>query len=225
MSFFNVIRWITWKDLISEFRNRENFSSMLFFALIVVLIFSFSFSMDQTSGREQIPGIIWVAFTFTGMIGLGKSFAAELHNDCLDSLQFSPAQKGAVFIGKFLANLLFLLFVELLLFPMFVLLFNLEVLEKLPTILVIFLGGSVGLSAVGTLFSAMTVQIRAREVMLPILLLPLAVPLIIGGVEATAGVLRGDPFLLYAHWIRLLFAFDVIFLVVSFWAFEWILDT
>ncbi|HET6369604.1 MAG TPA: heme exporter protein CcmB [Nitrospiria bacterium] len=225
MLFFNVVRWIAWKDLISEIRNRESFSSMFFFALIVILIFSFSFSMDQSAARELIAGIIWVAFTFTGIIGLGKSFTAELQNDCLEGLIISPAPKGAVYIGKLLANLLFLLAVELVLFPLFVVFFNLEVLDKLPLILIIFAFGSLGLSAVGTLFSAMTVQIRAREVMLPILLLPLAIPLVIGAVEATRGALRGDPLFLYQQWLQLLAVFDLVFLVVSFWAFEWVLES
>ena len=90
MTFFNVIRWIVWKDLVTELRNRETISSMLFFALIVILIFSFSFSMDQQAAREVIAGIIWVAFAFTGIIGLGKSFSAELQNDCLEALQLFP---------------------------------------------------------------------------------------------------------------------------------------
>lgn len=225
MHFFSVIRWIAWKDLISEIRSRETFSSMFFFALNVILIFSFSFSMDQGAAKELIAGIIWVAFTFTGIIGLGKSFSSELQNDCLDGLQLSPASKGAIFLGKLVANLLFMIIVELMLFPLFVVFFNLDVLDKIPLVLVIFLLSTLGLSAIGTLFSAMTVQIRAREVMLPILLLPMAVPLIIGAVEATRGVLKGDPIAFYRTWIELLIVYDIIFVIVSFWSFEWIMES
>lgn len=198
---------------------------MLFFALIVILVFSFSFSMDQDAARQLIAGIIWVAFTFTGIIGLGKSFTSELQNDCLESLQMCPAPKGAIYLGKVAANFLFMLSVEILLFPLFVLFFNLDVIEAVGTLLIIFFLATLGLSAVGTLFSALTVQIRAREVMLPVLLLPLAVPVMIAAVEATRGALSGDPFSFYSQWIQLLIIFDIIFTVVSFWLFEFILDS
>ena len=225
MPFFNVIRWVAWKDLISEVRSRETISSMFFFALIVIMVFSFSFSMDQEAARELIAGIIWVAFAFTGIIGLGKSFSAELQNDCLEHLQISPASKGAIYLGKLAANFLFMLIVEVILFPMFVIFFNLDVVAELPMLLLIFALATLGLSTVGTLFSAMTVQIRAREVMLPILLLPLAVPVMIAAVEATRGALNGDPLSLYGNWLQLLAVFDIVFTVLSFWAFEWIMDS
>ncbi|MFQ5579600.1 MAG: heme exporter protein CcmB [Nitrospiria bacterium] len=224
MRFFNVIRWIAWKDLLSEVRNRENISSMFFFALIVIFIFSFSFSLDPKTIQEVMPGIIWVAFGFTAIIGLGKSFLAEVRNDCMEYFQILPVPKGAIYLGKFVGNVLFMLAVETFLFPLFVLFFNLDILEQFPQFLLIFVVATVGLSALGTLFSALTVQIRAREVMFPILLLPMAVPIFIGAVESTRGVFNGDPFALYSHWIQLLMVFDLIFVVVSFWIFEFILD-
>ncbi len=224
MNFFRAIGWIVWKDLISEIRSRENISSMFFFALVVILIFSFSFSMDLQAAKDLMPGLIWVAFAFSGILGLGKSFSVELQNDCLEYLQASPTPPGAIYLGKLAANLVFMFIVEVILFPLFVIFFNLDVVEKLPLLLLIFLAGTIGLSSLGTLFSAMTVQIRAREVMLPLLLLPLAVPVIIGSVEATRGALNGDPFELYQHWMELLIVFDVIFTVVSFWVFDFILD-
>ena len=224
MTFFNVIRWIVWKDLATELRNRETISSMLFFALIVILIFSFSFSMDQQAAREVIAGIIWVAFAFTGIIGLGKSFSAELQNDCLEALQMVPESKGAIYLGKMTANFLFIFIVEILLFPMFIIFFNLNVVEEISLLLLIFFLATVGLSAVGTLFSALTVQVRAREVMLPILLLPLVVPVMIAAVEATKGALSGDLLTMYSQWLELLAIFDVIFTVVSFWMFEFVMD-
>ena len=224
MTFFNVIRWIVWKDLVTELRNRETISSMLFFALIVILIFSFSFSMDQQAAREVIAGIIWVAFAFTGIIGLGKSFSAELQNDCLEALQMVPESKGAIYLGKVVANFSFMFVVEILLFPMFMIFFNLNVVEEISLLLLIFFLATVGLSAVGTLFSALTVQVRAREVMLPILLLPLVVPVMIVAVEATKGALHGDPLTMYSQWLELLAIFDIIFTVVSFWMFEFVMD-
>lgn len=224
MSFFSAIRLIIWKDLLSELRSRESLSSMLFFALAVILIFSFSFSTDQQAVKTLIAGVMWVAFGFTGIIGLGKSFTIELQNDCLESLHISPIPKGAIYLGKLLANLVFILCVELILLPLFVIFFNLDVLGKLPVLLVIMIGGTMGLSALGTLFSAMTAQIRAREVMLPILLLPFSAPVFIGAVEATRGVLSGEPLSLYRMWIDLLLVYDVIFVVLSFWFIDFVLD-
>ncbi len=224
MPFFNVIKWIVWKDLLSEVRNRENLSSMFFFALIVILIFSFSFSMDAKVLEVVMPGIIWVAFGFTAVIGLGRSFLPESQNDCMEYLQIAPISKGAIYLGKFIGNLLFLLSVEAVLYPLFIIFFNLNILENLPQILLISLLATVGLSALGTLFSALTVHIRAREVMFPILLMPLAVPILIGAVESTRGAFGGDPFSLYRHWVELLAVFDVVFVLISFWVFEFILD-
>jgi heme exporter protein B len=224
MKFIEILGWIAWKDIISEVRSRENISSMLFFALVVILIFSFSFSMDLKSAEDLMPGIIWVAFAFSGILGLGKSFTVELQNDCLQALRINPTPPGAIYLGKLLGNLIFMLIVEALLFPLFVVFFNLDVVENLGMLLIIFFAGTLGLSSLGTLFSAMTVQIRAREVMLPILLLPLAVPVMIGSVEATRGALTGDPLDFYRHWLELLLIFDVIFTVISFWVFDFILD-
>lgn len=224
MRFFNVIRSIFYKDILSEIRNRENISSMLFFALAVILIFSFSFSMDAKTTLELMPGIIWVAFGFTGIIGLGKSFLTEVHNDCMEYLQMAPVPKGAIYLGKLAGNVFFMLMAEIILLPLFIVFFNLEILDKLPVLLLIFLFATVGLSTLGTLFSALTVQVRAREVMFPVLLLPLAVPVFIGAVEATRGAMAGDPFALYDHWIWLLGIYDLIFVLVAFWIFDFILD-
>ena len=224
MIFFRVIRWIVWKDLISEIRSRENISSMFFFALIIILIFSLSLSMDQEMVKEMIPGILWIAFSFTGIIGLGKSFLVETQNDCMENLLMAPIPKGAVYLGKLLGNFLFMLVVEIVIFPLFIIFFNLDIFGQIPMIMLICFLGTLGLAAMGTLLSAMTVQIKAREVMFPLMLLPLVVPVIIGAVEATKGALNGDPLKLYQQWIQLLAVFDLVFLIVSYWLFEFILE-
>ena len=224
MIFFRVIRWIVWKDLISEIRSRENISSMFFFALIIILIFSLSLSMDQEMVKEMIPGILWIAFSFTGIIGLGKSFLVETQNDCMENLLMAPIPKGAVYLGKLLGNFLFMLVVEIIILPLFVIFFNLDIFGQIPMIMLICFLGTLGLAAMGTLLSAMTVQIKAREVMFPLMLLPLVVPVIIGAVEATKGALNGDPLQLYQQWFQLLAVFDLVFLIVSYWLFEFILE-
>ncbi|HSG04792.1 MAG TPA: heme exporter protein CcmB, partial [Nitrospiria bacterium] len=160
MSFFRIIRWVAWKDLLSELRSRETISSMFFFALIVILIFSFSFSMDQETAHAVMPGIMWVAFVFTGIIGLGKSFLVELQNDCLENLQMSPVSRGTIYLGKLLSNFIFMVIVEVVLFPLFVVFFNLNIIDQFPILMLVLVLGTLGVSVVGTLFSAMTVQIR-----------------------------------------------------------------
>jgi heme exporter protein B len=224
--FFDLIKWIVWKDILSEMRSRETVSSLFFFALNVILIFSFSFSTDGDVTLTLMPGLIWVAFGFTSVLGLGKSFLSETHNDCLSYLQMAPAPKGAIYLGKCGANLILMLVVEIILIPLFVLFFNLEILsvDKLLFLLLVCLLATIGLSSLGTLFSALTVQTRAREVMFPLLLFPLEVPVFIGSVESTRGVLNGDPFFLYQHWIELLVVFDLVLTIASFWMFEFILD-
>ncbi|MCC6543905.1 MAG: heme exporter protein CcmB [Nitrospirae bacterium] len=224
MIFFRVIRWIVWKDLLSEIRSRENISSMFFFALIIILIFSLSLSMDTEMVKEMIPGILWIAFSFTGIIGLGKSFLVETQNDCMENLLMAPIPKGAVYLGKLLGNFLFMLVVEIIIFPLFVIFFNLDIFGQIPMIMLICFLGTLGLAAMGTLLSAMTVQIKAREVMFPLMLLPLVVPVIIGAVEATKGAINADPLKLYQQWIQLLAVFDLVFLIVSYWLFEFILE-
>lgn len=224
MNFFRVIRLIVWKDGLSELRSRENISSMFFFALLTLFIFNFSLPLDQRAAQELAPGLIWIAFSFTGIIGLGRAFLAERENDCLEALLIAPAPKGALYLGKLLGNFLFMLTVEILLFPLFVLFLNLEVGGGLGLLLLVFILGTLGLAALGTLFSAMMVQVRAREVMFPILMLPLAVPVMIASVQATAGILHGSPWAQYGSWISLLAVFDLIFIVIAFWTFEFILE-
>ncbi len=148
----------------------------------------------------------------------------ELQNDCLEYLQMSPVSRGTIYLGKLFSNFIFMLIVEIVLFPLFVVFFNLSIIDQFPTLMLVLVLGTLGIATVGTLFSAMTVQIRAREVMLPILLLPVIVPVLIGAVEATRSALNGDPIELYSQWIQLLAVFDLIFIIVSFWVFEFILD-
>ena len=218
----NVIRWIVWKDLICELRNRENLAAMLFFALNILLVFSFSFAMDDLTGI--LPGLIWTAFGFTSIVGLGRSFVPEVQNDCVEYYQILPVHKGAIYLGKLVGNLLFMMLVTAALVPLLILFFNIDFGGAPAILLLVWLAGTAGLAILGTLFSALTSRIRAREVMFPLLLLPLSVPVFIGAVEATRGALAGDPLSHYRHWVDLLLIFDGIFVIVSFWVSELILD-
>jgi heme exporter protein B len=209
------------KDLALEGRSREMISSMFIFALIVILVFSFSFELRIEQASQVAPGVLWVAITFAGMLGLARSFVLERDQGCLDGLLLCPVDRGIIYLGKMVSNLLFISMTEAILLPLYLALFDLPFhLLLLPIVLL----GTLGFSAVGTLVSAMTVHARAREVMLPILLFPLVMPALIAAVKLTGGVLDGQAWPEMRRWMQLLTGFDVIFVVVSYVAFEYVVE-
>lgn len=210
------------KDVLAELRTKEMLSSMLVFALLVVVIFNFAFQLKAAEMRELGPGVLWVAFTFGGVLGLNRSFAIEKERGCLQGLMLAPVDRSGIYVAKMVGNLVFMSLVESITLPVFWVLFNLSVFP-FSLIPVIFLG-TLGFVAVGTLFAAMTVNTRAREVMLPVLLLPVAVPVIVAAVRATGSVLAGEPLSAVQGWLQLLIACDVIYLVLSFLTFEYVIE-
>jgi heme exporter protein B len=209
------------KDLALQSRSREMFNSMFIFALIVILVFSFSFELRVEQVSKVAPGVLWVAFTFAGMLGLSRSFILESDQGCLDGLLLCPVDRSVIYFGKMLSNLLFISMTEVVILPLYLALFNLSFeLLLLPVMML----GTIGFSAVGTLVSAMTVHARAREVMLPILLFPIVMPVLIAAVKLTGGILDGQPWAEMGHWLQLLVGFDVIFLAVSFMAFDYVVE-
>lgn len=209
------------KDLALEKRSREMLSSMFIFGLIVILLFSFSFDLRVERVNQVAPGMLWVAFTFAGMLGLARSFVLERDQGCLDGLLLCPVDRSVLYVGKMLSNLIFISLAEAIILPLCFALFNLPF---RPLVLPIILLGTFGFSAVGTLVSAMTVHARAREVMLPILLFPLVMPALIAAVKLTAGVLDGQAWSEMRNWLQLLVGFDIIFSVLSYLAFEYIVE-
>jgi heme exporter protein B len=209
------------KDLALEKRSREMLSSMFIFGLIVILLFSFSFDLRVERVNQVAPGMLWVAFTFAGMLGLARSFVLERDQGCLDGLLLCPVDRSILYVGKMLSNLIFISLAEAIILPLCFALFNLPF---RPLVLPIILLGTLGFSAVGTLVSAMTVHARAREVMLPILLFPLVMPALIAAVKLTAGVLDGQAWSEMRNWLQLLVGFDIIFSVLSYMAFEYIVE-
>jgi heme exporter protein B len=209
------------KDLALERRSREMISSMFIFALIVILIFSFSFDLAVERVTAVAPGVLWVAITFAGMLGLARSFVLERDQGCLDGLLLCPVDRSLLYLGKMLGNLIFISLTEAIILPLCFALFNLRFhVLLLPVILL----GTLGFSAVGTLVSAMTVHARAREVMLPILLFPLVMPALIAAVKLTGGILEGQTWTEMRNWLQLLVGFDVIYFVLSYLAFEYIVE-
>ena len=212
---------IVYKDLSLEKRSREMISSMLIFALIVILVFSFSFDLRVETNNQVAPGVLWVAITFAGMLGLARSFVLERDQGCLDGLLLCPVDRSTLYLGKMLSNLIFISITQVFIVPLAFALFNLPFRLLLLPILLL---GTLGFSAVGTLVSAMTVHARAREVMLPILLFPVVMPVIIAAVRLTAGIMDAQPWAEVRHWMQLLVGFDVIFVVVSYVAFEYVVE-
>ncbi len=215
---------ITWKDMLSEFRSRETITSMLIFCLIVVVIFNFMFEPGSTLVREMIPGILWVAITFAGILGLNRSFIYEVDQGCMLGLLLCPVDHYILYLGKMLGNFLFMLIMEIIIIPLMIVLFNLSMINiLLPFMLIIFLG-TLGFAAVGTLLSAISVNTRAREILLPILLFPIAIPILLAAVKATGSLINEATITNALSWIKILTGFDIIFLVISCLLFEYVVE-
>jgi heme exporter protein B len=219
----NTLLAILWKDLVSEWRSRDRIVAMALFSFLVVVVLHFALpGADPAEVRRVAPGLLWVAYLFAALLGLNRAFALELENDSLSALAMAPADRGFVFLGKAAANFVLLAVVQFATAVVFGLAFALDLVPvALPLAGVVALG-SLGICSVGTLFAAVAVRTRYREVMLPLLILPLLVPVLLGAVSATASLLQGDriPFAT----IQLLVVTDAVFLIVSFLGFEYVLD-
>lgn len=213
---------ILWKDLLAELRTRELLGGMVIFALLVLLIFNFAFDLRIDNVGSVAPGVLWVAFTFAGILGLGRSFILEKDRGALDGLLAAPIDRSAIYLAKLLGNLIFMSVVEVIALPVFTAFFNFGV--ATPELALIVFLGTAGFAAVGTLFSAMAANTRAREVMLPIMIFPISVPVVIASVEATALALSGGPFAGRVGWLELLAAFDLIFGILCFVVFDYVVE-
>jgi heme exporter protein B len=222
MSFWHAVAAIVAKDVTAELRTRETLSAMLVFALLVLVVFSFAFELRVDNVLQIAPGVLWVAFSFAGVLGLNRSFITERDNGCIEGLMLTPVDRGALYLGKLLGNTLFMLVSEALILPLFAVLFDVPILN--PALWLIVVLGTVGFASVGTLFAAMAVSTRAREVMLPILLFPVLVPVIIAATKSMGLILDGSSWAGIQPWLRLLLAFDVIFSVLAFLGFEYVFE-
>ncbi|MCU0512776.1 MAG: heme exporter protein CcmB [Anaerolineae bacterium] len=215
---FSIIR----KDLLAELRSRELVGTMLMFALLSVLIFSFALELDRVARQEAISGVLWVTIIFGSILGLNRSMGMERDNGNMDAMLLAPISRPAIFAGKFLGNLLFTLVVGLLLLPLTTILYNISVISG--WMLVILGLGIFGFCVTGTLIATMTVQTRAREALLPIALLPVALPLLLAAVKATTAILNNVPFADWGTWAQILLVIDVVYLVVCVLAFEYVIE-
>lgn len=220
--FLKAMGAIIRKDLAAEWRSRELFSAMLVFALLVILIFNFALELDARARTSVTSGVLWVSFAFAGTLGLNRSMAIEKDRGCLDGLLLAPVDRAVIYFGKAIGNLIFMLIVELIVLPIYSVLYNINLFH--PGLLMVVLLGSIGYVAVGTLLSAMAVQTRTRDILLPILLFPLVIPVLIAAVKASAGFLQGFSISEVQNWINLLIVYDVIFIAISFMIFDYVVE-
>lgn len=221
--YFNDISAIVWKDVVSEFRTREMLISMFMLAVLIMIIFIFSIHLGKVKALDVAPGVLWVAIIFAGTLGLNRSFLSEKENDCILGIMVTPIDRSAIYLGKMISNLIFITLMEIFIFPVFIVFFNLAIPNFGGVILIIFLG-SLGFVACGTLLSTMSATSGKLRYMLPILLYPLILPIVIAAVQSTGALLYGKPLSESMAWLKLLMAFDIIYITVSLLIFEHTLE-
>jgi heme exporter protein B len=221
-SFLRAVAAVVWKDLAAELRSRELISAMLVFALLVIIIFNFALELDAKARYSVTSGVLWVTFAFAGTLGLNRSMSMEKDRGCLDGLLLAPVDRSAIYFGKALGNLAFMLIVEAIVLPVYSLLYNQNLF--VPGLLLVILLGSIGYVMVGTLLSSMAVQTRTREILLPILLFPIVLPILIAAVKGSSGFLQGLDLSDIMPWINLMLVYDVIFTAVAFMTFDYIVE-
>jgi heme exporter protein B len=222
--FFKQAGAIFWKDVLTEFRTKDALTSMLLFGLLVILMFHFAFEPDSLEIERYGAGLLWMTFVFAGMLGMNRTFAGERENDSLQGLMLAPISWGAIYLGKMLASLLFMLIAEAVILSCFAVFFNFDLLPRIGWMLTITLLGTLGFASVGTIVAAISMNTRMSEVMLPILLLPIALPVVIGAVESTAAIFTDPPGEGLAFWFRFLIVFNIIFVTLPLMLFDFVLE-
>jgi heme exporter protein B len=220
--FLNSMGAVVWKDLAAEWRSRELISAMLVFALLVIFIFNFALELNPTQRAGVTSGVLWVTFVFAGTLGLNRSLAVEKDRGCLDGLLLAPVDRTAIYFGKALSNFVFMLLTAAIVLPVYSILYNTNLFQ--PGLIAVILLGSEGYVAVGTLLAAMSVQTRTRDILLPILLFPVIIPVLVAAVKASSGFLQGLPMEEITPWLNLLIVYDVVFTAVAFMVFEFVVE-
>ncbi len=213
---------LAWKDVLLEIRSRDIVVSVLVFAVLVIVIFNFALDPTPQMVALVAPGILWVSFMFGGVLGLSRSFGLEKDSGNIHALMLAPVGRDVIFFGKLLGNFLFMTVIEAAVYPIFAVLFNLSL--WIPELIPVALLATLGVATVGTMFAAMAVNTRSREVLLPLLFFPVVMPTLVAAVEATGFIIRGDSGNDLLQWIPLIAVFDAIFLVVCPIAFNAIIE-
>jgi heme exporter protein B len=222
MNFWRAVIAIVWKDIRAELRTKDIFSSMFVFALLTVILFNFAFELRVPDMKMVVPGIVWVAISFAGTLGLNRAFVIEQDKGSLAGLLLAPVDRAAIYFGKLIGNLLFMFVVEIIILPLVMIFYNLSLLS--PEHLLVLLLGTYGFAAVGTVFAAIAVNTRAREVMLPILLFPVLLPVLIAGVKMTGALLDGELLGSLGNWLQIVVVYDVGFTVVAYLTFGYVME-
>ena len=222
--FLRIALAVAGKDLRVEHRSKTALISAIAFAALVLVIFNFARDAAVVSREMLAPSVLWITFTFSGVIALNRSFTLEKENAALDGLLLAPVSRGALFLGKYLANLAFVFTVEAVALPLFVIFFGVDLSSSLLGILVTAFVATIGFVAAGTVFAAMTVRTRFAELMMPLLLLPFLLPPVIGAVQATSRLLAGRPMSEIGGWLRILGFYDLVFITVCLLLFPALMD-
>ena len=222
MSLAAVTRSSLLKDLRLEWRSKDAINSMLFFALLVVVIFSFAFNPNAEESRHIAGGLFWVAFLFAAVVALNQTWARELRNQVLDAYRVSPAPANALFLAKAIGNCLFVTILEALMAPLFIVFYNLRSVGPPWQLVVVTVLGTWALVVNGTFFAALSIRTRNREIMLPLILFPISIPALLAMVDATTSILTGDASPRF--WIQLLTVYDVVFTTVCFALFDMVIN-
>jgi heme exporter protein B len=221
---FMQIAAIFIKDLKSEWRMREIFTSMFVFAVLVVVVFNFAIGADPELIRKVAPGVLWVALLFATVLGLQRAAQMEHDDDCLSGVLLAMGERSALFIAKTAGNMLYLLLITVCILPLFSIWFRINILPYIVPLSVVLLLGMLGFSVIGTLFSVITLNIRTREIMLPLLFLPISIPLTIASVYATANLIVGKSLRDITDYLTLMGVFDIVFLVIALLVFDTVVE-
>jgi heme exporter protein B len=224
VSFTRRALVVAWKDLLVERRSKETLNALLFFSLLLLFVFQFALGPDRERLAGVLPGVLWLGFILSALLALGRTFLLEREHDCWEGLLLAPGDKSAIYLGKLGANLTLMAVVETLVLALFVIFFDIDLTRAFPGLVLVVALGTVGLGAVGTLFAAMTAHVRAREVLFPVLLLPVQIPVLLATVKATEALLLGEPLGAVAHWVKLLVAADVMYVVIGLLTFDVVLE-
>lgn len=220
--FWATVSAMVWKDVLAELRTKDVITSVLAFAFLSMIIFNFALRPSPQLAPAVAPGVLWVAITFAGVLGLNRTFVLEKDMGNLHGLILTPTGRDALYVGKMLGSLAFMLVAEAVLLPFFAILFNVSPFR--PALILVVLLATVGFAAMGTLFSAMSVNTRSREIMLPMLFFPMVLPIIIGAVVASEAALAGEPWSEMVNWVVLMVVFDILSLVFAAFVFEHVLQ-
>ncbi|MGH9350700.1 MAG: heme exporter protein CcmB [Terriglobia bacterium] len=224
MRSLSVIWTLFVKDLRLEWRQRETLAAVCVFGVLVVFLFNFAFQPGGEESLRLLPGLLWIAFAFAGILGFNRSFAAERENGCLEGLRLAPIDPGLIYLAKALSNFVFLAIAEVVIVFAVSIWYNFSFFPSLKWFACVVFFGTLGYVAVGVTFGGVAANTRMREVMLPVLQFPVIIPIFIGAIEATSSVLKGDSPAQFLSWVKLLITFSIIFLVLSFLLFEYVLE-